>query len=75
MLSHTVWAWDDTSLVCILTKPNPTFAIQVELYNVLFSLQTNELVMSLEDDEKLILQDGLTLKAAGVGTSLPTISF
>eukprot|EP00064_Thunnus_orientalis_P016956 superscaffoldBa00003481_g17029 len=29
--------------------------------------KTNELVMSLEDDEKLILQDGLTLSAAGVG--------
>ncbi|MED6258970.1 hypothetical protein ATANTOWER_015010 [Ataeniobius toweri] len=28
---------------------------------------TNELVMSLNDDEKLILQDDQTLRAAGVG--------
>ncbi|XP_015257723.1 PREDICTED: UPF0538 protein C2orf76 homolog [Cyprinodon variegatus] len=28
--------------------------------------KTNELVMSLDDDEKLILQDDQTLKAAGV---------
>ncbi|CAB1328826.1 unnamed protein product [Coregonus sp. 'balchen'] len=28
--------------------------------------KTNELVMSLEDDDKLILQDGLTLRAAGI---------
>ncbi|XP_034042635.1 UPF0538 protein C2orf76 homolog [Thalassophryne amazonica] len=28
--------------------------------------KTNELVMSLDDDDKLILQDGLTLRAAGV---------
>ncbi len=32
--------------------------------------QTNELVMSLDDDEKLILQEDLTLRAAGVGKSL-----
>uniref|UniRef100_A0A8C7C949 Chromosome 2 open reading frame 76 n=1 Tax=Oncorhynchus kisutch TaxID=8019 RepID=A0A8C7C949_ONCKI len=29
--------------------------------------KTNELVMSLEDDDKLILQDGLTLRDAGIG--------
>ncbi|XP_064800349.1 UPF0538 protein C2orf76 homolog isoform X1 [Oncorhynchus masou masou] len=28
--------------------------------------KTNELVMSLEDDDKLILQDGLTLRDAGI---------
>ncbi|XP_071754750.2 UPF0538 protein C2orf76 homolog [Centroberyx gerrardi] len=28
--------------------------------------KTNELVMSLDDDDKLILQHGLTLRAAGV---------
>ncbi|XP_036397106.1 UPF0538 protein C2orf76 homolog [Megalops cyprinoides] len=28
--------------------------------------KTNELVMSLEDDDKLILREGLSLKAAGV---------
>lgn len=31
--------------------------------------QTNELVMSLEDDEKLILQNDQTLREAGVGES------
>ncbi|XP_056245093.1 UPF0538 protein C2orf76 homolog isoform X2 [Seriola aureovittata] len=30
--------------------------------------KTNELVMSLDDDEKLILQDGQTLRTAGVGS-------
>ncbi|KAG8000481.1 UPF0538 protein C2orf76-like protein [Nibea albiflora] len=30
--------------------------------------KTNELVMSLDDDEKLILQHDQTLRAAGVGT-------
>uniref|UniRef100_A0A6Q2YMR4 Uncharacterized protein n=2 Tax=Esox lucius TaxID=8010 RepID=A0A6Q2YMR4_ESOLU len=28
--------------------------------------KTNELVMSLDDDDTLILQDGLTLRAAGI---------
>lgn len=37
----------------------------------MFFSQTNELVMSLDDDDRLILQDGATLAAAGVGTSLP----
>ncbi|KAM4609089.1 UPF0538 protein C2orf76 homolog [Polymixia lowei] len=31
-----------------------------------YGAKTNELVMSLEDDDKLILQNGLTLRAAGV---------
>lgn len=36
--------------------------------NICFSwFQTNELVMSLEDDEKLILRDGCRLQACGVG--------
>lgn len=33
------------------------------------SMQTNELVVSLEEDEKLILQNDQTLRAAGVGKS------
>lgn len=33
----------------------------------IFFWQTNELVMSLEDDEKLILSNGQTLRDAGVG--------
>ena len=32
--------------------------------------QTNELVMSLEDDDTLILRPGLTLAAAGVGEDI-----
>lgn len=32
--------------------------------------QTNELVVSLEDDDKLILKEDSTLKAAGVGKSV-----
>uniref|UniRef100_A0A671TUG8 Uncharacterized protein n=1 Tax=Sparus aurata TaxID=8175 RepID=A0A671TUG8_SPAAU len=31
-----------------------------------YGTYTNELVMSLDDDEKLILQNGQTLRAAGV---------
>lgn len=45
-----------------------------EIQSGFFSLwQTNELVMSLEDDEKLILQEGLTLRAAGIGKFVMTI--
>ena len=35
-----------------------------------FFRQTNDLVMSLDDDEKLILQDGQTLRSAGIGKNL-----
>lgn len=35
----------------------------------IFLLQTNELVVSLDQDEKLILQNDQTLRAAGVGTN------
>ncbi|XP_042350777.1 UPF0538 protein C2orf76 homolog [Plectropomus leopardus] len=37
--------------------------------------KTNELVMSLEDDEKLILQDGQTLEAAGVANETEVAFF
>ncbi|TDH07240.1 hypothetical protein EPR50_G00121570 [Perca flavescens] len=37
--------------------------------------KTNELVMSLEDDEKLILQDGQTLTAAGVANETEVAFF
>ncbi|XP_069011284.1 UPF0538 protein C2orf76 homolog [Embiotoca jacksoni] len=37
--------------------------------------KTNELVMSLEDDEKLILQDGQTLRAAGVANETEVAFF
>lgn len=32
-----------------------------------FGAKTNELVMSLEDDDKLILQEQMSLKGAGIG--------
>lgn len=40
---------------------------------IFFFLQTNELVMSLDDDEKLILQNGQTLRAAGVSKSVSAV--
>uniref|UniRef100_A0A3Q3FC38 Uncharacterized protein n=1 Tax=Labrus bergylta TaxID=56723 RepID=A0A3Q3FC38_9LABR len=42
---------------------------------VLFLSQTNELVMSLDDDEKLILRDGLTLREAGVANETEVAFF
>uniref|UniRef100_A0A3Q4BU96 Uncharacterized protein n=1 Tax=Mola mola TaxID=94237 RepID=A0A3Q4BU96_MOLML len=35
-------------------------------YGMYVCVSTNELVMSLDDDDKLILQNGQTLRAAGV---------
>lgn len=35
---------------------------------IFLQFQTNELVMSLEDDEILILSGGCSLRACGVGT-------
>ncbi|AWP12687.1 putative UPF0538 protein C2orf76 -like [Scophthalmus maximus] len=37
--------------------------------------KTNELVMSLDDDENLILQDGQTLRAAGVANETEVAFF
>ncbi|XP_022609653.1 UPF0538 protein C2orf76 homolog isoform X2 [Seriola dumerili] len=37
--------------------------------------KTNELVMSLDDDEKLILQDGQTLRTAGVASETEVAFF
>ena len=34
---------------------------------IFFSFQTNELVLSLEDDDRLLLKEDSTLKAAGIG--------
>lgn len=50
----------------------PPRSHQATFFTVIFSIsfQTNELVMSLDDDDKLILQDSQTLRAAGVGKSL-----
>lgn len=41
--------------------------VYFHFFFIFFFWQTNELVMSLEDDEKLILQNGQTLRDAGVG--------
>lgn len=51
--------------------------LKIQRYNLggnLFSLQTNELVMSLDEDEQLILQGGQSLRAAGVGKSYSFLS-
>uniref|UniRef100_A0AAZ1Y0Z5 Rad60/SUMO-like domain-containing protein n=1 Tax=Oreochromis aureus TaxID=47969 RepID=A0AAZ1Y0Z5_OREAU len=40
---------------------------KLAIFICFFCFQTNELVMSLDDDETLILQEGQTLRAAGVG--------
>ncbi|KAM9364407.1 UPF0538 protein C2orf76 homolog [Pholidichthys leucotaenia] len=37
--------------------------------------KTNELVMSLDDDDKLILQDGVSLRAAGVANETEVAFF
>uniref|UniRef100_A0A669F0W5 Chromosome 2 open reading frame 76 n=2 Tax=Oreochromis TaxID=8139 RepID=A0A669F0W5_ORENI len=39
---------------------------KLAIFICFFCFQTNELVMSLDDDETLILQEGQTLRAAGV---------
>lgn len=56
--------WNELETICTLTT-DPVF---------FFFWQTNELVMSLDDDDKLILQDGQTLRTAGVGESLSLLS-
>lgn len=41
-----------------------------------FKLQTSDLVMSLDDNDKPLLEENQTLKAAGVGEhSVPSINF
>uniref|UniRef100_A0A671TSN6 Uncharacterized protein n=1 Tax=Sparus aurata TaxID=8175 RepID=A0A671TSN6_SPAAU len=44
----------------------PVFSDTMKIIHQAHGAKTNELVMSLDDDEKLILQNGQTLRAAGV---------
>ncbi|KAL0963569.1 hypothetical protein UPYG_G00308080 [Umbra pygmaea] len=50
-----------------LPPPFKTFGYDtMKIIHQAHGAKTNELVMSLDDDDKLILQDDLTLRAAGV---------
>lgn len=48
---------------------SPDDKVNMEELSWICFWQTNELVMSLDDDEKLILQNDQTLREAGVGES------
>ncbi|KAM7380970.1 hypothetical protein PAMP_004233 [Pampus punctatissimus] len=55
--------------------PSSVFTDTMKIIHQAHGAKTNELVMSLEDDEKLILQDGLTLRAAGVANETEVAFF
>uniref|UniRef100_A0A3P8UD57 Chromosome 2 open reading frame 76 n=1 Tax=Amphiprion percula TaxID=161767 RepID=A0A3P8UD57_AMPPE len=62
---------DFIEFVRIATKPGlpPPFrkyAYKMKIIHQAHGAKTNELVMSLDDDDKLILQDDQTLRTAGV---------
>lgn len=71
-LDHTVeqfiqFVQDDIPIRAGLPPPFKKFGYDtMKIIHQAHGAKTNELVMSLEEDEKLILKDGLTLKAAGV---------
>uniref|UniRef100_A0A3P9PLF0 Chromosome 2 open reading frame 76 n=1 Tax=Poecilia reticulata TaxID=8081 RepID=A0A3P9PLF0_POERE len=72
-LNQTVQDFIHTFLPDIATReglPPPFrkygYVILIKCTHLVLLFQTNELVMSLDGDEKLILQDDQTLKAAGV---------
>uniref|UniRef100_A0A8C9U2A7 Chromosome 2 open reading frame 76 n=1 Tax=Scleropages formosus TaxID=113540 RepID=A0A8C9U2A7_SCLFO len=51
-----------------LPPPFRSFAYDtMKIIHQAHGAKTNELVMSLEDDDRLILKEGVSLKAAGVG--------
>ncbi|XP_037313459.1 UPF0538 protein C2orf76 homolog [Pungitius pungitius] len=59
-----------------LPPPFKTFAYDtLKIIHQAHGAKTNELVMSLDDDENLILQDNLTLKAAGVANETEVAFF
>uniref|UniRef100_A0A4W6CX56 Chromosome 2 open reading frame 76 n=1 Tax=Lates calcarifer TaxID=8187 RepID=A0A4W6CX56_LATCA len=70
----------DTLLTDIATRPGLPPPFRKYAYDTMkiihqaHGAKTNELVMSLDDDDKLILQDGQTLRTAGVGESLSLLS-
>ncbi|XP_071369229.1 UPF0538 protein C2orf76 homolog [Centroberyx affinis] len=58
---------DDVATRAGLPPPFKKFGYDtMKIIHQAHGAKTNELVMSLDDDDKLILQDGLTLRAAGV---------
>ncbi|KAM6970686.1 UPF0538 protein C2orf76 homolog [Aplochiton taeniatus] len=71
-LDHTVQAFiqlvqDDIPTRAGVPPPFKKFGYDtMKIIHQAYGAKTNELVMSLEEDEKLILKDGLTLRATGV---------
>uniref|UniRef100_A0A4W6E191 Chromosome 2 open reading frame 76 n=1 Tax=Lates calcarifer TaxID=8187 RepID=A0A4W6E191_LATCA len=65
----------DTLLTDIATRPGLPPPFRKYAYVFFFFWQTNELVMSLDDDDKLILQDGQTLRTAGVANETEVAFF
>ncbi|KAM3862199.1 UPF0538 protein C2orf76 homolog [Diretmus argenteus] len=58
---------DDIATRAGLPPPFKKFSYDtMKIIHQAHGAKTNELVMSLEDDDQLILQHGLTLRAAGV---------
>ncbi|XP_034741112.1 UPF0538 protein C2orf76 homolog [Etheostoma cragini] len=67
---------DDIATRPGLTPPFKKYAYDtMKIIHQAHGAKTNELVMSLEDDEKLILQDSQTLTAAGVANETEVAFF
>ncbi|KAM6956018.1 UPF0538 protein C2orf76 homolog isoform 1-T1 [Lycodopsis pacificus] len=67
---------DDIATRPGLPPPFKTFAYDtMKIIHQAHGAKTNELVMSLEDDENLILQDNQTLRAAGVANETEVAFF
>uniref|UniRef100_A0A8D3B6L4 Ubiquitin-like domain-containing protein n=1 Tax=Scophthalmus maximus TaxID=52904 RepID=A0A8D3B6L4_SCOMX len=59
----------------IATRPGLPPPFRKYAFGTYAGHDTNELVMSLDDDENLILQDGQTLRAAGVANETEVAFF
>ncbi|XP_034416840.1 UPF0538 protein C2orf76 homolog isoform X1 [Cyclopterus lumpus] len=67
---------DDIATRRGLPPPFKTYAYDtMKIIHQAHGAKTNELVMSLEDDENLILQDNQTLRAAGVANETEVAFF
>ncbi|XP_040056864.2 UPF0538 protein C2orf76 homolog isoform X1 [Gasterosteus aculeatus] len=67
---------DDIATRPGLPPPFKTFAYDtMKIIHQAHGAKTNELVMSLDDDENLILQDNQTLRAAGVANETEVAFF
>ncbi|XP_018939398.1 UPF0538 protein C2orf76 homolog isoform X2 [Cyprinus carpio] len=55
--------------------PLPFKKFDYDTMKIIHGAKTNELVMSLEDDEKLILRDGCRLQACGVANDTEVAFF